>query len=131
MIHTSEKLCREQEPKGLRFNAAKFVDRVQSVVFCGHLFSSTGLRPNAEEIKTIAKMPPPCDRKAVQQFLGLGNDMARFIPQLANVEKAALLRQVLTQDAQCMWRSSQELALKETSEAIMKNTRESIMIRLN
>ena len=100
-----EALQRARE-KGLRFNAAKFVDRVQSVVFCGRLFSSTGFGPDADKTKAIVKMPPPCDRKAVQQFLGFENDMAWFIPQPANVDKAALLRQVLTKDAQFLWQSS-------------------------
>ena len=48
-----------REALQLRFYAAKFVDRVQSVAFCGHLFSSTGLGPDADTIKAIAKIPPP------------------------------------------------------------------------
>ena len=86
--------------KGLRFNAAKFVDRIQSVAFCGHFFSSTGFRQDTDKITTIAKIPPPCDRKTVQSFLGLWNDMAWFIPQLNNADKAPVLRQILAKDAQ-------------------------------
>lgn len=69
-----------------------FSHYIESLKYCAHLFTSTGLRPDLKEVKAIAEKLTSSDKRAVPQFLGLINYTARFNKKKL-AEKAAPLRQ--------------------------------------
>ena len=103
----------------MRYNAAKFQFRSASVSYCGHMFTSAGLRPDPEKIKTVQDNNNPKCVKDVQRFLGLVNYMSRFLLKLTDM--AAPLRQLTAKGTEWMWESSQVAAVKEIKDTIVKD----------
>ncbi len=78
--------CREVK---LRLSLKKLQFKVAEVKFHGHILSSTGLKPDPEKVRAIMDMPNPTDTKGVQRLIGFANYLAKFMPHLSSVLRAA------------------------------------------
>ena len=58
-----------------------FVDRID---YLGHIFDSSGVRPNPNKLHAIFNPPVHSNVKQVQSFIGLCNFYSRFIPNFAD-----------------------------------------------
>ena len=68
---------------GLKLNKTKCQIRKQSIVFLGHIISSEGIKIDPSKTEAITKMPFPRSVNDLQRFLGMINDLGKFIPNLA------------------------------------------------
>ena len=93
-------LTRAQEC-GLTLNPDKVKLRHSSVSFIGHVLTDKGLAPDPEKTMAIAKMPTPTNVKSLQEFLGMVQYLAKFLPQLSKVTEP--LRKLECKKAQWCW----------------------------
>ena len=53
----------------------------------GHILTTEGVKPDPAKVKNIRDMPNPEDKKGVKRILGTVNCLAKFIPNLSQVEE--------------------------------------------
>ena len=56
-----------------------------SIRFQGHIIDSSGIRPDPAKLDAIKRFPPPTNITELQRFLGMANQLAKFMPNLASV----------------------------------------------
>jgi hypothetical protein len=92
--------------KGLVFNSDKCSIKTPEIQFYGMVYSSQGVRPDWRKTQEIAKLPSPTSVKELQQFLGMVQYLAPFIPKLS--EYTASLRGLLKKESQWYWTPDHE-----------------------
>ena len=91
--------CRE---KGLKLNRDKLQLNRDTLTFCGHELTRTGIRPDKRKVEAITNMPPPKDKQGVMRLLGMTNYLAKFCPNYSMV--TAPIRALLQKDNEFCWR---------------------------
>ena len=56
----------------------------------GHIVSHNGIRPDDDKYKAIKEFPAPKNLKDLRSFLGLANQLAAFVPDLAHTSAGLL-----------------------------------------
>lgn len=67
-----------------------------SVKFLGHIINEQGICPDPAKTEAISSFPVPQKVNDLQRFMGMVNQMAKFIPNLANLNEP--LQQVLKRE---------------------------------
>ena len=98
----------------LRLNYEKCHIRQPSVRYIGHLITAEGLKPDPEKIKAVAEMPDPQDQSDVKRFLGFVTYLAKFIPNLSDVDKP--LRLLLKTDVKFEWQHEHKASFQKLKE---------------
>jgi len=62
-------LLKRARSVNLKFNKNKLRLKLDQVTYMGQLFSSEGVKPSPTKVETIASMPRPDDKRAVQRLL--------------------------------------------------------------
>ena len=88
---------------GLKCSKAKF-SLGTSIPFAGSLVTSQGIRPDPQTLAAIQDFPTPQNLTHVRSFLGLANQLASYMPDLA--PNTAHMRQLLRKDTQFSWTST-------------------------
>ena len=96
---------------GLTLNKAKCEFSKTTVKFLGHIIDETGVRPDPEKIIAIQKIKTPTSGSDVRRFLGLVNQMSKFIPNLAEITTP--LRELLIKNRQWTWDEMQQRAFEQ------------------
>ena len=78
----------------------------KEIRFAGHIVSNSGIRPDDSKNKAIAEFPTPTNVLQLQSFLGLANQLASFIPDLAHM--TANLRPLLKKGIAWVWTTDME-----------------------
>ena len=78
----------------------------RSVKFLGHIIDEHGIRPDPAKTEAIRDFPVPQKVNDLQRFMGMVNQMAKFIPNLANLNEP--LRQLLKKDNMWRWDEAQQ-----------------------
>ncbi|XP_064462921.1 uncharacterized protein K02A2.6-like [Ornithodoros turicata] len=86
---------------GLVLNAKKCVFRRTSLKFFLLLFTSEGIKPDPEKVKSICRLSQPKDVREIRSFLGMVTYCARFLPRLAQVVEP--LRQLTKKGVEFVW----------------------------
>ena len=68
--------------------------------FAGHIISDEGIQPDEEKYAAISKFPRPRNVKDLRSFLGLAQQLASFVPDLAHM--TSMLRPLLKKDIACL-----------------------------
>jgi hypothetical protein len=89
----------------------KCMIRQTSVPYMGHILSESGLKADPAKLKAILEMPTPKDKEGVRQFLGFIQNLAKFIPNLSQVDGP--IRILLKSDIEFAWNSEQETSFTE------------------
>jgi hypothetical protein len=89
----------------LRLNPEKYKFQLKEVSYVGHIFTEQGLKPDPAKFQSIADIPPPEDKAALQRFLGIMNYLGKFIPNHSNI--TAPLHQLLHKDQAWCWSEQQ------------------------
>lgn len=95
----------------LRLNFDKCFVRKSEVAYMGHVITDKGLRPDPAKVRAIIDMPAPQNKEGVRRFLGLVQYLAKFLPNLSQVD--APLRSLLKSDVLFTWESEQEKSFQE------------------
>ena len=74
--------------------------------FAGHIVSHNGIRPDDDKYKAIKEFPTPKNLKDLRSFLGLANQLAAFVPDLAHM--SAGLRPLLKKGNAWVWEKEHE-----------------------
>ena len=82
----------------------------QSVSFAGYVISSDGIRPDPEKIRAITDFPVPKNASEVRSFLGLANQLAFFIPDVARLSSS--IRALLKKGVAYQWLPAQQTSFE-------------------
>ena len=88
------------------------------VEFAGFVVSSGGVRPCPRRLEAIADFPVPTNLTSLRGFLGLCNQLAVFIPDLAAL--AAPLRGLLKKNVPFCWLPDHDLAFEKMKRNLVK-----------
>ncbi|CAM4630646.1 unnamed protein product [Leuciscus chuanchicus] len=91
---------------GLTLNKKKSEFAKTEVKFLGHKLSSAGLQPDPDKLAAVQNMREPNNVSEVRSFLGMMNQLGKFIPDLA--EKTKPLRDLLSQRSMWSWDAPQQ-----------------------
>ena len=78
LLHTARK-C------NVKLNYDKLKFKCSEVNFYSETYTTDGLKPAQDKIQAIVKMPPPCNKKEVQSFIGMINYLTKFSPCLTEL----------------------------------------------
>ena len=76
----------QQENVTLNKDKCKF--SVNCVRFLGHIIDSSGICPDPQKVEAIQMMPTPKSPLEVCRFLGIANQLGKFLPSLAEMSKS-------------------------------------------
>ena len=79
--------------------------------FLGHVIDAEGIHPDPDKIKAITQVKIPQTTKNVCRFLGMLNQMIKFVPNLADTTKP--LHDLLSTKNLWAWRQDQEEAFNK------------------
>ena len=95
---------------GVTLNEDKCEIAKTQVKFLGQLIDKHGIHPDPGKVSAIKQMKAPTNITELRRFLGMLNQLGKFIPQLAEATKP--LRELLSAKNQWLWSSSQQQAFK-------------------
>ena len=78
------------EEANLTLNRQKCEFSVNRVKFLGQVIDHSVVHPDPEKVQAIQEMKPPEDVSGVRRFLGIVNQMSKFIPNSAELSHPAL-----------------------------------------
>ena len=84
--------------------------------FLGHIIDATGIHADPDKIKAIKNFPAPTTITELQRFMGMVNQLAKFTPNLADLN--APLRQLLRKDTAWQWSEPQKTAFQHVKELL-------------
>ena len=79
--------------------------------YLGYIIDANGIRPDPSKVEAIDKFSAPTNIKGVQRFLGMVNQLAKFIPNIT--EKTKPLRDLLLKTVNWTWTEVHEKAFSE------------------
>ena len=96
-------------------NKEKCKFSVSHVRFLGHIINKSGIHPDPEKLEAIQKMPTPKSVSDVRRFLGMANQLGKFLPSLAEISKP--LRD-LSKNNMWIWGNAQIEAFQVVKKAL-------------
>lgn len=104
------------EKAGVTLNVEK-CDLSRSKVSClGHIITDSGISPDPKKTESITNMKEPSNVAELRSFLGMVNQVGKFIPHLAEKDKA--LRDLLSKRNSWYWGTDQNKVFKTLKEAL-------------
>ena len=100
----------------LRLNKDKCEFSKSEIRFYGHMFSSSGVKPDPKKVEAIRNASPTQNAIDIKSLLGMTQYVSRFIPNYATI--AAPLHLLTRQDMPWKWEQEQK-ALEELKDALV------------
>lgn len=110
-------LLKKLEQAGVTLNADKCELSRSEVAFLGHVITTSGISPDPEKTEAIRDMKEPTNVSELRSFLGMVNQVGKFIPQLSEKDKA--LRDLLSKKNCWLWGVDQAAAFRVLKEALI------------
>ncbi len=101
---------------GVTLNESKCAFGKREVSFLGHIVSGDGIRPDPKKIEAVINMPELTNVSEVRRFLGLVNQLGKFVKNLS--EESAPLNQLLCADQEFIWGPSQKKSFTRLKELL-------------
>ena len=102
---------------GLTLNIQKCEFSQVRLKFLGHIVDVEGVHADPEKTRAIAQFPVPSTRTDLQRFLGMVNQLGKFIPGLADLNEP--LRQLLRKETTWYWGEAQQMAFQRVKEILV------------
>ena len=96
---------------GITLNMDKCELTRHTVKFLGHVISADGVKPDPEKTRAVQEMDAPTNVSELRSFLGMVNQLGRFLPNLA--EKDKVLRDLLSKKNHWYWGTKQQAAFDQ------------------
>ena len=109
---------RRLEDNGVTLNFEKCEFAKSSITYIGHVVSADGIRADPSKVRAIKQMQQPKDVIDIRRFLGVANQLGKFIPNLSTVTQP--LRDLLQKKNQWMWGPSQQRAFDLVKDELSK-----------
>ena len=103
-----ENTLKKLSSAGVTLNPDKCVFEKKSIKYLGHIVSAEGIKADPAKIKAIQDFPSPKNVTGVRQFLGMVNQLAKFVPNIAEMTKP--IRELLHKNNLWSWTEVQETA---------------------
>ncbi|XP_061127410.1 uncharacterized protein K02A2.6-like [Syngnathus typhle] len=107
-LHT---VLNKLQAAGVTLNMDKCELSTQQEKFLGHILSAEGVRPDPDKIRAVIAMKEPSNVSEVRSFLGMVNQLGKFISGLAEKDKP--LRDLLSKKNQWVWSHAQQNAFDQ------------------
>ena len=101
---------------GLTLNAEKCEFQCTEVKFLGQIINGKGICPDPAKIAAIQNVSEPKCVADVCRFLGMTNQMSKFLPSLADTTQP--LRELLKTNTQWTWEEPQKQAFASIKQAL-------------
>ena len=88
-----------------------------SIKFLGQIIDASGIHADSNKTAAIAHFPAPTNVAELQRFMGMVNQMGKFIPRLAEINKP--LRQLQFKNTARLWEASQETAFQQVKDMLV------------
>ena len=105
---------------GVTLNKEKCEFGKEKLTFLGHLVDSQGIQADPEKIKAVREMNQPENVSELRRFLGMVNQMGKFIINLAELTQP--LCELLKKNMKWQWNIPQEEAFIKIKEELCKST---------
>jgi hypothetical protein len=89
----------------------------QRIRFLGHIVDSSGLHADPGKTQAINEFPTPTNLTELQRFMGMVNQLGKFVPSLAEITEP--MRQLLRKDTAWYWGTEQERSFKKVKEVLV------------
>ncbi|KAL0160136.1 hypothetical protein M9458_043861, partial [Cirrhinus mrigala] len=106
----------KMQKAGITLNVEKCKLSKRKVHFLGHIISAEGISPDPMKTATIRNMTEPSNVSELRNFLGMVNQLGRFIPKPADKDKA--LRDLLSKKNCWIWGTEQAKAFQTLKDAL-------------
>ena len=83
----------------------------QKISFLGYIIDHTGLQADPEKTSAITEFPAPTNITELQRFMGMVNQLGKFIPGLAEITEP--MRQLLRKETAWHWGPHQDKSFQE------------------
>uniref|UniRef100_A0A3B3DHQ9 ribonuclease H n=1 Tax=Oryzias melastigma TaxID=30732 RepID=A0A3B3DHQ9_ORYME len=103
-------LLEKAQKAGITLNIDKCEFTCHTVKFLGHVITAAGVQPDPEKTSAVQEMNAPTNVSELRSFLGMVNQLGRFIPNLA--EKDKVLRDLLSKKNHWYWGPEQQTAFE-------------------
>jgi hypothetical protein len=104
---------------GLTLNDAKCEFSKKEITYLGHIINSKGIRADPKKVKAVRDFPIPKTVHEMQRFQGMVNQLAKFVPGLAQIN--APLRMLLHKNEDFKWDSSQDTAFQKIKDILLSD----------
>ena len=95
---------------GANLNAEKCEFSKKEIRFAGYIFNEEGIKSDPEKTESIQDMDTPQNVSDVRRFLGMVNQLGKFVPHLA--EKTKPIRDLLNTKNEFLWGPTQQDAFE-------------------
>ena len=104
---------------GLTLNKDKCVFSQPRVKFLGQILTPSSISSDPDKVTAIVEMKQPTSVSEVRRFLGMANQLSKFVPNLANMTKP--LRDLLSKRNDWIWDEPQQSAYTRIKETLTKS----------
>ena len=73
---------RRLEDNGVTLNFEKCEFAQSRITYLGHVVSADGIRADPSKVRAIKQMQKPKEVRDIRRFLGMANQLGKFIPNL-------------------------------------------------
>ena len=94
LLHTARK-C------NIKLNYDKLKFKCTEVNFYSETYTTDGHKPAQDKVQAIVEMPPPCNKKEVQSFIGMINYLTKFSPHLTELSEP--IRELIKEKVPFNW----------------------------
>ncbi|KAJ3659377.1 hypothetical protein Zmor_011067 [Zophobas morio] len=108
---TLKQVIERLDNHNLTINTKKCIFNTNKIDFFGYVFSSKGIYPDPDKVKSVSNLEPPRNVHELRSFLGTLNYVGKFLPHLAT--NTAILRELITKDAQWDWTEKHHSAFND------------------
>ena len=102
---------------GLTLNTIKCQFSRSSLTFLGHIIDGSGIQADLQKTTAVKNVPTPTTVKELQRFMGMVNQMGKFIPELAECNEP--LRQLLRSDKVWLWSDAQDRSFQRVKDTLI------------
>jgi hypothetical protein len=89
------------------------------ITFLGHIVSASGIKADPKKVNAVREFPVPKTVTELQRFQGMVNQLARFVPGLAQTN--APLRMLLRKNQEFVWGPSQQSAFTKIKDILLSS----------